>query len=1168
MLEFRLLGPLEVTRAGEILALPGQRQRALLALLLLRAGELVPSERLIDELWGEQPPRTAAPSLHNFVSQLRKLLGADVLETRPPGYVLRVDRAAIDVQRFELLLAQARAEPPEQRAETLRQALALWRGAPLAEFELEPFAQSEIRRLSDLRLAALEDRIEADLELGRNAEVIGELEALIEQEPLRERPRAQLMLALYRSGRQAQALSVYGDTRRVLTEELGIDPSAPLQQLHGSILRQEAGLELVDTAASENVDDEVLKCLLAGRVVPVLGASGATELAEELARAFDLDGDGVVDLARVSQRVATLRGSGPLYDRLHELFEAAVEPEPIHRFLASLPPVLRGSGSPHLLLVTTHYDLALERAFEDAGEEIDVVSYVASGPYRGKFWHRAPGAPPRPIDLPNEYATELSLERRTIVLKLRGAVDLLPEREWESFVITEDDHIDYLGRSELTAAVPVSIAATLRRSHFLFLGYDVVDWNLRLILGRIWGGRPLAYSSWAVQPKPNALERAFWRQREVDVLDLEPAAFVELLQRRIGRMSAAPASPYKGLRPFDDSDLDAQLFFGRERDREVIAANLLAAPLTVLYGPSGVGKSSVLYAGVARQLRELPENPLVVVFSSWAEAPGRALAEAIAQAAGIEEGGGLVEVLEEATRRHSEVFVILDQAEELFLYDEDGFVDEFPKLVNRPELRVNVLLSVRDDSLARLDVFKSQIPDVLGNYLRLDRLSRDAGRAAIVKPVATWSALANGVGPVDVEPELVEAVLDEVGAGRIDPGLGGRGAAEDLAGPGIETPYLQLVMQRVWDEELAGGSRVLRLETFERLGGAHSIVAEHLDAAISALSPHERDLAARFFNHLVTPSGAKVAHGVTDLAEYAAVLAGARCARCSTRLAERRILRTVARDERGESRYEIFHDVLAGAVLGWRSSHEADRVLEAERAEARRRHRRLATVALLALVAFAAMTALAAYAFALRGEARDRERDAQASATDARASALRANSAIAARHRSGARDAARPGGCAAEAERGGRGRLRAGSGVRTMRDVVNVGQPIRDLGASAGGSVAIATDDGSVLRSNPSGQLETIVAGGEGARTWLSDDPRADAARRDASACGRSRAGRRGGCTVPAGTRYVAAGPLGAPLRRRRIQWCSRARRRTASRSRSCRIQRRWSGRRSAGTGS
>ncbi len=534
MLEFRLLGPLEVTSEGSPVALAGQRQRALLALLLLRPGELVPSERLIDELWGEQPPRTAVTSLQNSISQLRKLLGPDALETRAPGYVLRVERTAIDVHRFEQIVRRARHEAASVRAALLREALELWRGLPLAEFELEPFAQPEIRRLSELRLAALEERFEAELELGGHADVIGELEALIEQEPLRERPRGQLMLALYRSGRQAEALAAFQDARRVLTEELGIDPSAALQQLHGAILRQDSGLERAAVVPEpEDVDDEVLRCLLAGRVVPVLGGGGATELAEELAKEFGLDGDGVVDLARISQRVATLRGSGPLYDRLHELFEMAVEPESIHRFLAALPRVLRARGAPHLLIVTTHYDLALERAFEDAGEEIDVVSYVASGPHRGKFWHRSPGGQPRPIALPNEYATELSLERRTIVLKLRGAVDLLPEREWESFVITEDDHIDYLGRGELSAAVPVSVAATLRRSHFLFLGYDLVDWNLRLILGRIWGGRPLAYTSWAVQPSPSALERAFWRQREVDVLDIEPAGFVGLLQQRL-----------------------------------------------------------------------------------------------------------------------------------------------------------------------------------------------------------------------------------------------------------------------------------------------------------------------------------------------------------------------------------------------------------------------------------------------------------------------------------------------------------------------------------------------------------------------------------------------------------------------------------------------------------
>ena len=184
-------------------------------------------------------------------------------------------------------------------------------------------------------------------------------------------------------------------------------------------------------------------------------------------------------------------------------------------------------------MISTRYDLAIERAFETAGEEIDVVTYVATGPYRGKFWHRAPGEEPRPIDVPNTYATELSLDRRTVLLKLHGAVDPFPDREWESFVITEDDYIDYLGRSDLVSSVPVALAAHLRRSHFLFIGYEMVDWNLRLVMHRVWGDRPLAYRSWALDPEPTALEQAFWRRFDVDVLDVDPDEYVALLERRL-----------------------------------------------------------------------------------------------------------------------------------------------------------------------------------------------------------------------------------------------------------------------------------------------------------------------------------------------------------------------------------------------------------------------------------------------------------------------------------------------------------------------------------------------------------------------------------------------------------------------------------------------------------
>jgi hypothetical protein len=355
----------------------------------------------------------------------------------------------------------------------------------------------------------------------------------VAEHPLREPLRRLLMLALYRSGRQAEALDVYQSARAALVDELGIEPSEELRRLHGAILRQEAGLEGAAATRPDDVDSEIVKALLAGRIVPIIGFDGARELAEHLATEFEVPDGRPVDLARISQYVATMNGSGPLYDELHSLYEAAVEPGPLHRFLARLAALLRERGAPHQLIVTTHYDLALERAFEEAGEELDIVAYVAAGPHRGHFWHRPPEDDPRAIDLPNTYATELSLERRTILLKLHGAVDPLPEREWESFVITEDDYIDYLAHSELTTVVPVALAAKLRRSHFLFLGYDMADWSLRLILNRIWGQHPVAYRSWAVQQSPSALAQAFWRRYDVTVLDVEPQAYVELLERRL-----------------------------------------------------------------------------------------------------------------------------------------------------------------------------------------------------------------------------------------------------------------------------------------------------------------------------------------------------------------------------------------------------------------------------------------------------------------------------------------------------------------------------------------------------------------------------------------------------------------------------------------------------------
>jgi DNA-binding SARP family transcriptional activator len=535
VLEFRILGPLEVLDGEDALHLGGQKQRALLALLLLDPNRVVSTDRIVDALWGEEPPRTAATSLQNFVSQLRKLLGPETLVTKPPGYELRLAGEQLDLQRFRRLVDEARGEPPEERAERLRLALALWRGPPLADLGFESFAQSEIVRLEESRLAVVEDRIEAELEAGRHAELAGELETLAEEHPLRERLRAQLMLALYRAGRQAEALQIYHDTRRVLVEELGIDPSPSLQHLHGSILRQDPGLEMGGPAAAAPADrvHDVVETMLAGRLVPVLGTDVA-ELTTRLAERFEYPAANGDALPRVAQYIAVMKGSGPLYDELHAMFQADLPPTPVHRFFAALPPLLRERGAPHQLIVTTSYDLALERAFLDAGEAFDVVSYLAAGRNRGKFCHVGPDGTGTLIEVPNTYATELSLEERTIILKLHGQVGNTEDREWESFVVTEDDYIEYLAQSEVASVVPVALGAKLRRSHFLFLGYTMADWNLRLLLHRLWGDQPLSYRSWAVQPEPMPLEREFWRRRDVDVLEIPLERYVGALAREAG----------------------------------------------------------------------------------------------------------------------------------------------------------------------------------------------------------------------------------------------------------------------------------------------------------------------------------------------------------------------------------------------------------------------------------------------------------------------------------------------------------------------------------------------------------------------------------------------------------------------------------------------------------
>jgi hypothetical protein len=305
--------------------------------------------------------------------------------------------------------------------------------------------------------------------------------------------------------------------------------------------------------------------LLDGRVVPFLGAGAnlcgrppnvawpdhhrsylpsGSELSAHLAKEFNFPGD--PDLARVSQFVALTTGTGGLFGSLHDVFDHDYPPTSLHQLLAEFPSLLRAKGYPprFQLIVSTNYDDVLERAFRTAGEPYDLVTYISEGETRGKFLHSDPGGNTRMIDIPNQYR-ELSLERRTIILKIHGAINrTVADGEGDSYVITEDHYIDYLTRTDLANLIPVTLTAKLRKSHFLFLGYGLRDWNLRVILHRIAGEQRLNYQSWAIQRHPTTLDEKFWGRRDVDILDIDLARYIAAVRGRLRLLKQAEAAPH------------------------------------------------------------------------------------------------------------------------------------------------------------------------------------------------------------------------------------------------------------------------------------------------------------------------------------------------------------------------------------------------------------------------------------------------------------------------------------------------------------------------------------------------------------------------------------------------------------------------------------------------
>ena len=477
---------------------------------------------------------------------------------------------------------------------------------------------------------------------------------------------------------------------------------------------------------------------------------------------------------------------------------------------------------------------------------------------------------------------------------------------------------------------------------------------------------------------------------------------------------SAPESPYVGLTFYTQQD--AAMFFGRESEQTVLISNLRASRLTLLYAQSGAGKSSLLRAGVASRLAELAQRSfrqrgtarnIPVVFSSWRDDPTAELIgeirDAIApfvqtvppQASAPDRLEAAIEAASVAT--DATLLVILDQFEEYFLYRsrevrDRPFADELAACINRPDLRVHFLISIREDAYSGLgDLFKGRISNVYGNYFHLEHLTREAAREAIEKPIASFNELHPDQAPVEIEPGLLEAVLDQLRPDQFASDQGGVGRLADGNGAGpirdeVAAPYLQLVMKRLWDAELGKRSRRLRLETLEELGGAQTIVRTHVDRALGSLTDEDREAAVDILHHLVTPSGTKIALAASDLAEYTS-----RSTDETDALLERlagsdiRILRPVPPPPGGTggTRFEISHDLLAPAILDWGRRRRAVR-LEHEKEAAERQvqtERRRARIFRALAIGSAALLIVAVVAWVRADNAQQAANSANAEAT-------------------------------------------------------------------------------------------------------------------------------------------------------------------------------------------
>lgn len=957
-MDFRILGPLEALEEGRAVTLGGSKQRALLAVLLLHANETLSADRLIDELWGDQPPATASKTVQVHVSRLRKTLGerpgngrGGVVVTRDRGYELVLEPERLDAHRFERLVAAGRSEHaagrPSRAASLLEQALALWRGPALADLAHEPFAQREIARLEDLRVSAEELLIDAQLELGRHERILGRIEALIDEHPYRERLRAQLMIALYRCERQADALQVYQDARRKLVEELGLEPGERLRELERAILAQDPALAVPAPQALELPPELDADTLLAGR-------------------------EAELDWLRVQWHSA--RGGS---SRLVVVAGAAGIGKT--RLAAALADEAHGEGAQVLYAAGTAGTAATRQTIETASTAR------------------------RPALVVLDDVDRVAHELRDAV---RGLTSSLVQQQMLVVAIAQDARLG----SELSADAELTLAP---------LGSDGVAAIARLYAGarddadvpvarlaRDSGGVPQrvhrAASEWArdgaeqrlsIATRRAAQERAGLRSAEEEVAGSIGAlqAVREHVQLLEADVEGLVVCPFKGLASFDVDD--AAFFFGRDRLVAEMVARLAGAPLMGIVGPSGSGKSSALRAGLLPALAAgaLPGS------EDWelrllrpGDHPLRALEQA-----------------QERTDPSRRLVLAVDQFEEVFTAcredsERAAFADALVALTRDARRRVLVLVAVRADFYGRCARYPELWRLLGANQIPVGPMRPEELRRAIEQPARRAGLRA--------EPELAEALVADVAGEpgalpllstallelwRDRDGRRLRLSAYQRAG-GVHGAVARLA-ETVYERLDAEAREVARRILLRLAGEGEGDAVVRRRVSLAELEAERDERAAGVLSLLaegrlvtVSEDGVEVAHEAL-LREWPRLRGWLEEDTEGRRLHQQ--LRAAARDwdAGGRDTGELYRGARLASVVEWAATHEAElnelerAFVNTSRAAGERSQRRLRAV--LAGVAGLLVLAVIAGVVALeqRGNAREQARAADAQRLGAQA---------------------------------------------------------------------------------------------------------------------------------------------------------------------------------------